>query len=270
LLVTEDKSEAVALAEELNEINLRRQSELKRVLKEARAKVCQNKLDKKKVILVEGENWPQGIVGLVAGKLMEEFARPVIVCETKGNVLKGSARSIDNYDIVAALEEAKQFLTKFGGHKKAAGLSLELSHLSNLYDKLLEIAEVKLTDEDLIAKIKIDRVLEIKDIDLKLVDKIKKLEPFGLGNPRPVFAMENIDIEKVETVGKSKQHLKFRIGNIKAIAFDFGKIRDELEIAQNKKQRIDLAFTIDEDSWDGTRKVQLKIIDIKMQHSLVV
>lgn len=259
LLITKDRREAAVLAEKLDSINRRRQNELERVLKEAKEKVCRKNLDKKKVILIDGENWPQGIVGLVAGKLMEEFARPVIVCERKGDLLRGSARSIDSYNIIEALDFAQDYLTRYGGHKKAAGLNLELKHLSNLYDKLLETAESKLKDEDLVPRITIDRKVVTKDLNLSLFDKIKDLEPFGLGNPRPVFLLENVIVSNVRTVGADGKHLKFKVGDIGAIGFDLGNMTNSL--LNNSKA--DLVFTLDEDNWSG-RKLQLKILDLKI------
>lgn len=259
LLTEKNSKKARILAEKLDRINKRRQAELERVLSEAKKEVCRNNLDSKKVIFISNENWPQGIVGLVAGKLMEEFARPVIVCEKKGEELKGSARSIDSYNIVEALDDAKDYLLKYGGHKKAAGLTLEYKHLSNLYDKLLEIAESKLRDEDLRPKIKIDAKLEKRDLTLALFDKIKKFEPFGLSNPRPVFLLEKAQISDIKTVGKEKKHLKFKADGISAIGFGLGDFAHKIDSAQ-----ADLVFTLDEDSWDGNRKLQLKILDLKV------
>lgn len=259
LLTTNKRTEAFSLAEKLDKANRRRQQELERVLKEAKEKVCRQGLNKKKIILVEGVSWPHGIIGLVAGKLMDEFARPVIVCERREKLLRGSARSIDALNIIEALEEAKAHLTKFGGHKKAAGLTLELEHLSSLYDKLLEIAESKLRDEDLIPKITVDAKVKIEDLKLSLVDKIKKIEPFGLGNPRPVFLLEKGEIHSIRTVGQKNKHLKFQIADLDVIGFDRGGLAKDLKDGQ----KIDLAFSIDEDSWDGRRKVQLKVLDIK-------
>lgn len=258
LLISKDQKEASILAEKLDTINRQRQEELKRVLAEAKEKVYQNGLDKKKLILLEGKNWPQGIVGLVAGRLMEEYSRPVIVCERKEDQLKGSARSIDAYNMVEALEQAKDYLLKYGGHKKAAGLTLELKHLSNLYDKLLEIAESKIKDEDLVPKIKIDLKLKKEDLKLSLFDKIKKLEPFGLGNPRPVFLLAQAQISDVKTVGKNNEHLKFKADNISAIGFGLGEMAKNLN-----NSHADIVFILDEDNW-STRKLQLKILDLKI------
>ena len=182
-----------------------------------------------------------------------------MVWEEKKGGLGGSARSIDAYNIVEALEESKEFLTRFGGHKKAAGLSFELQHQSNLYDKLLEIAESKLKAEDLVPKISVDAKLKSEDINLKLLEQIQQFEPFGLGNPRPVFMLENAILSQIRTVGKKDNHLKFNVEGLGAIGFDLGGWKSKL----TDGDKIDLVFTLDEDNWDGTSKVQLKVLDIK-------
>lgn len=260
LLIENNRQKAQVLAEKLDSINRRRQNELERVLKEAKVKVTREHLNKKKVIFLSGKNWPQGIVGLVAGKLMEEFARPVIVLEEKDGQLRGSARSIDAYNIIEALEEAKDYLQKFGGHKRAAGLSLELAHLANVYDKLLEVAESKLREEDLVPKITVDAQLTVADLNFDFLTKIQKLAPFGLGNPRPVFLLNKVSYDNLRTVGKKGNHLKLHVEGREAIGFDLGFWIKELT---NHKQA-DFVFTLDEDNWDGRRKLQLKILDLKI------
>ena len=260
LLVSEDPRESMILATKLDQINRQRQAELERVLKEAEEKVEKNLLHQKKVILVEGKNWPHGIIGLVAGKLMEQFSRPAIVCERREKDFRGSARSIDAFNIIEALEEAKQFLSSYGGHAKAAGLTFEQEHLSNLYDELLKIAENKITNEDLIPKLKIDALVKKEDLDYNLLNDIQKFAPFGLGNPRPVFMIEKAAISDIRTVGQTQKHLKMKVEGIEAIGFDLGNLAKDL----SQDQKIDAAFTLDEDNWDGNKKLQLKIIDIRI------
>ncbi len=260
LLREKNSEEALVLAEKLNRLNQKRQDELERVLKEAKAKIEKGNLHQKKVICVSGKNWPQGLVGLVAGKITEEFARPCFVFEEKDKVLKGSARSVDGFNLVEALEESKEVLEDFGGHAKAAGMTVANDRIEDLYNRLLMIADSKLKEKDLISKIYIDVKLELDDLKLSLVDDLKKLEPFGLGNHRPIFCLKGASVSNMRTVGKKDKHLKFKINDIDVIGFDWGFLKNDLK----ENQKIDIAFNLDEDSWDGRRKVQLKIIDIKL------
>ena len=279
LLTTENESEASKFARELNEINLARQEELENVLHKAREKVLDENLHKKKIIIIKGEDWQTGIVGLVAGRLMEEFSRPVIVLREEEGQLKGSARSIDGFHLVEALEQCQKYLTGFGGHAKAAGLSLEREHLSNLYDLMLEIAESKLKDKDLIPKIKIDAEVLSPQVNMDFYNELQKLEPHGMGNPRPVFILKKIMIDSIRAIGKEGKHLKLQLTEkrmtnnltndvkrttnneqiLDCIGFDFGYLDNDLKVGDT----IDIVFTLDINEWNGSKKLQLKIIDIK-------
>lgn len=264
LLISEDNKEAEKIAKELNTINYSRQQELDRVLKEAEAKILTRKLHKNKIILVEGKDWPMGIIGLVAGKLMNKYSRPVIVFRREGDLSKGSARSIDSFHILEALEKSKKYLLSHGGHAQAAGVSLENKNLAFLYDELLEIAESKIKIDDLTPKISIDAEVDSKDINFKLLSQLKKFEPHGIGNPRPVFLAKNMIIKSKRTVGNSNKHLKLNLASndnlmFEAIGFNLGTLAEGLTIGD----QIDIVFTIDENVWNGQRKLQLKISDLK-------
>lgn len=259
LLLRETSPEkARELAEILNRINTKRQNELERILAEARKEIIDNKLYNKKIICISGANWSSGLVGLVAGRITEEFARPSFIFEKGEKYSKGSARSIDSFDLVEALEQTKDILGNFGGHKKAAGMTIANDKIKLLYDRLLSSADKKLKDRDLVPKIKIDVLLKVQDLKLKLADEVQKLEPYGLGNPRPIFALKSVTAENVRTIGKEDKHLRFEISGTKAIAFDWGHTAEEI-----KNKTIDIAFTFDEDNWDGDRKLELKIVDIR-------
>ncbi len=259
LLISRDERESLNLANKLDRINRQRQAELDRVLSEAQAKVEKDGLFEKKVILVEGKSWPHGIIGLVAGKLMERYSRPAIVCERRVKDFRGSARSVDAYNIIEALESSKRFLSSYGGHAKAAGLTFEQEHLANLYDELLKIAEQKICDEDLMPRLVVDALVKKSDITYNLLVKLKDFEPHGLGNPRPVFALKNAKISNAKVVGKTSKHLSFRVEGIKAIGFDLADYFEALKF----EQEADIAFTLDEDNWDGNNQIQLKVLDIK-------
>lgn len=259
LLRSKDPSQASDLAFRLDKINLKRQEKLEEILKEADARIQKEKLNEKKVILLADQDWTAGLIGLVAGRLTEKYNRPTVILEKEKIFSRGSARSIDNYNIVEVLEDTGNLLESFGGHAKAAGLTVKNNHLSALYDELLRLADIKLSDNDLIPKIKIDAIIDFKNLNLSLFDQIKKLEPFGLGNARPVFALKNIKPENLRTIGVGGAHLKFKIANIDAIGFGFGHLLRD--IAQRS---IDLAFSLDENFWDNKRSLQLKIVDLNI------
>ncbi len=272
LLISEDKKEAKEIAEQLDVINKQRQKELDEILKQAQNKVKTEKLDKKKIILVVGKNWLSGIVGLIAGKLMERYCRPVIVFRQDGENLHGSARSISGFDIMKALKKCEKYLVGFGGHKAAAGLTLEKKNFSKFYDQIEKIAQKKIKDEDLIPKIKIDTEIDSKKINFKLFNILRKFEPFGIGNPRPVFLMKNMKVTSVRCVGKDDKHLKMKVSTISkesnvstatscldVIGFGMGEWKNKLKI----EDKIDIVFTIDENIWNGRRSLQLKLLDLK-------
>jgi len=267
LLTTENESEADKIARKLNNINKDRQDELERVLNEARAKIEKRGLKNKKIIVLEDENWPSGIVGLVAGRIMEEFSRPTIVLGEHEGKFKGSGRSIDGFHLLEALEQARKYLIGFGGHAKAAGLHLEKEHLSFLYDELLEIADKKIKSDDLVSKITIDVEIEPKDISSELYENIKKFEPYGMGNSRPIFLIKNLIIDDLCAVGAEGKHLKLKLSaknqesiiSFDAIGFDFGSMASQL----TEGEVIDIVFTLDKNVWNNRSQLQFKILDLK-------
>lgn len=258
LLRTKNEVVAMRLSLELDAINKKRQFDLEKILKEAREMVFSQKLNEKKVICLWNKGWSSGLIGLVAGKLVEEFARPVIILEQGDLFSKGSARSIDNFNMVEVLSELSNLLETFGGHTKAAGLSIKNENLDLFYEQILFLADLKLKEEDLILKITIDAILKSADLSLDLFDRIQKLEPFGLGNPRPIFALKKVEVINPRLMGKDSTHLKFVINNVDVVGFGMGEYKENIE---NKK--IDLAFTLDENVWNDSRKLQLKIVDMQ-------
>lgn len=272
LLTTRNKDEAKKFAAKLDDKNYQRQKELEQILKEAKEKIEKRKLKDKRIILIEDKNWSEGLIGLVAGRLMEQLCRPVIVFrEEKGN-LKGSARSIESFHILEALDSVSKHLRTHGGHARAAGLSLEKKHLSLLYDELLKIAESKITDQDLIPKIFIDAEISPKDITLKLCRELNKFEPYGLGNPRPIFLAKNMIISSKRLIGAENRHIKLGLSinddtdkvikpsTQEAVGFDLGYLYDKIKTGD----KVDLVFSLAINSWNNIEKPQIRIIDINI------
>lgn len=259
LLRTHDPKIATKLANVLNDINTERKYELERVIEEAREKIIKNKLQKNKLICVSSKNWPSGLIGLVAGRIAEEFSRPVFIFEEGEEFSKGSARSTDAFNLVESLEEVKDILENFGGHKKAAGLTIKNSQMKNLYDRLLILADQKLKVEDLVGKIRIDAKIDLDQINFDFYKKLKKLEPFGMGNPRPVFMLEKVMVQNIRTIGQEGKHIKFKVGGLDVIGFNFGHLITKIK----ENDIIDMVFTIDENIWQDKTSLQLKLVDIK-------
>lgn len=263
LLVATDLKETRDLANHLNDLNRRRQEELTRVLVEAESAVLQQRLQERKVIMVAGDGWPEGIVGLVAGRLTDKYHRPAFVLSTtEDGLIKGSGRSIDNFHLVDALQLCQAHLVKFGGHAKAAGLTLEKEEFTQLYDKLLIAADGQLDEHALRPKLTIDARLTEDELTLSTVASLAKLEPYGLGNSRPLLMLASMEVQSCKAMGADKRHLKLELALgegtvLEAVAFGFSERGAQCQVGT----RLDLVGSLEVNEWRGTRKLQLKIID---------
>lgn len=264
LLTTHNTELADDIAGKLERINRERQEVLEQAIAQAKAKVEKEKLHRHKLILVTDSNWPAGVVGLVAGKLMESYARPVIVLRQEEGIARGSARSIEAFNIMSALDHVKKYLLKHGGHPRAAGLSLELKHLDLVYDKLVTLAGRKLSDQDITPKISIDSELSLKQINLQFYNRLRSLEPHGVGNPKPLFLFKNLLVNSAKAVGSDAKHLRMRFTQgsiaIGAIGFDLANHSAKVKSGDI----IDAVGFVDQNKWNGNSEFQLKVVDIKV------
>lgn len=208
LLITEDINKAKALANQLSELNTIRQDLTKESTEKIIKKIENEKNKEEKVIVVYDDTIHESIAGIVAGRVKEKYNMPCIVL-TKGKEMpKGSARSIEGYNIFEELCKCSELLEKFGGHPMAAGLSLKEENIIPLRDKLNSIC--KLSDEDIIPVVKIDSPLGLNYLNEDLINIIESLRPFGKGNSSPLFAVKNVSIERLWLLGKEKNFLKLR------------------------------------------------------------
>lgn len=260
LLMEDDIEKAKLLAQELNAINITRQDTLETMLSQARNLVLKQKLHQNKIIVVAQEGWQTGLVGLVAGKLMEEFARPAIVLTRQGKIAKGSARSLDAFHLLEAFDNVSEYLTSYGGHAKAGGLALETKHIDVLYEKLLSYADGKLKDDDLIPTIKVDMELPAANINLALVKLLEQFEPYGYDNPKPLFILRSQNVQNLSYVGAGKQHIKAKINNIPAIFFD--GINNNFQ--PKAGDTIDYVASFSKNIWNGQTTVQALIHDWRL------
>ncbi len=265
LLLTDDLDRARALANELSQKNKERQQKLAVVLEEARQQVYRENLhEKHNLMVLSGENWAAGIVGLVAGRLSEEFNRPVLVLERGPETSKGSARSVPNFNIIEAISECQELLLRHGGHKQAAGFTLETARLDEFTTRLQTIANEKLQAETLVPHLTIDLALELDEIETALAEAAN-LEPFGSENPSPIFVTYRAHLREVRPVGADGAHLRLKFFDasrgkiIEAIAFRQGPRIQELL----QTRYVDLVYAIEQDEWQGQRRLQLRVIDFR-------
>jgi single-stranded-DNA-specific exonuclease len=269
-LLREKKQDlARGLALELEKNNQDRQKETAQITGEVKI-LAGNMFKDRKFIFAVGEHFPIGIVGLVAGKIADEFNKPTAVLQKGDKVSKGSMRSIPQVNIIEAIEKCSQFLLKFGGHSQAAGISVENENLEKFYEALSQIIEKELDGKDLSLELEIEAEITSKDIDNKFVNDLKKFEPFGEGNAEPVFLMKNLEISELKIVGNGSKHLKLflRAGDGTPKIFEaigFGLVEKFPEI--KKGDKIDAVFNLSEDEWNGNKKIQMKLIDLKISEN---
>lgn len=261
LLTTENPQEAERLAKILDDYNKERQAILEKTLEEAKKEIEEKSLFKNKLILVGKEDWPAGIIGLIASKLTDEYFRPTIALTIGKEKSKGSARSIETFHITEILSECGECLIRFGGHKKAAGFSLLTEKIEELRERLIKKAEERLTEEDVTPSLEIEAKIELKDLNWDLYESLEKFQPTGFGNKEPVFLSENVRVEDVRTVGEGK-HLKLNLWGFDSIYFDKGELVSQIWPGDI----IDVVYHLEADEWGNERRLQLKILDLRKKN----
>ncbi len=252
LLCTKDPTKARSLAKLLCDTNEQRQKLTIQAIDEARIQV---KTDKRIHILTSPE-WSSGIIGLIAGRISEEYLQPAIAISVGEVISKGSARSANGVNIIEFIRECSEILIDVGGHPGAAGFSIHTDKIKLFQERLDELS-IKIPEKGE-QKLTIDAELKGEDLTKQLIKNIERLEPFGFGNSKPVFCSHNMKASSIRTVGNGK-HLKFKCNNINAIAFGMGN----LERSIREEEEIDVAYYLDIDDYDGNEKVQLLVKDIK-------
>jgi single-stranded-DNA-specific exonuclease len=266
LLATDEalNEEVRALATELDGENVRRQEEEAEILAAAK-KVVQTdpEVGAKTVLVVAGEGWHRGVIGIVASKLVDAFHRPAIVLSVEDGVAHGSCRSIRSFDMLGALERCAHLMTRFGGHRQAAGLTMEAARIRELRAGVNAVADETLGPEDLMPRLRIDGDLGFRAITGPVASGIASLAPFGAGNPRPVFAARGVEI--VDGPRKLKErHLKMALkqdGRIfRAVAW---RAAEKHEYLTEHKSALDVAFSLEQNQYNGETYTELTLADLK-------
>jgi single-stranded-DNA-specific exonuclease len=253
-----------ALAQQLDGENVRRQEEEAEILAAARKVVTTDPdVGARSVLVVAGEGWHRGVIGIVASKLVDAFHRPVIVLSLEGELAHGSCRSIPRFDLLGALERCAAMMIKFGGHRQAAGLTMEAARVREFRAAINDIADETLGPEDLMPRLRIDSELVFRGITSTVASGIASLAPFGAGNPRPVFAARRVEI--VDGPRKLKErHLKMTLrqeGRIfRAVAW---RAAERHDYCTEHKAALDVAFSLEHNQFNGESYVELTVADVK-------
>ena len=267
LLLASDEAlvdEARALAEQLNTENVRRQQEEAEIVAQARKAVETDlEVGSRTVIVVAGEGWHRGVIGIVASKLVDAFHRPAIVLSTDGDVAHGSCRSIPSFNMLGALESCAGLMQKFGGHKQAAGLTIDTARIRELRARVNDFADGCLGPDDLRPRLWIDGALAFRSITEQVASEMGRLAPFGAGNPNPVFHASRVEVIDGPRRVKDR-HLKMAFRQDGRVMRGIAWRASEREaFVTEHRGAIDLAFSLEQDVWNGERYLQLSVADFK-------
>lgn len=271
LFLAEKYADAYKIAEQLCAANKERQAEENKIMLEAYEKIENIDIDKNPVIVLDANEWHHGVIGIVASRITEKYGRPSILISFEGNdgegddqndVGKGSGRSIKGLNLVDALCHCSDYLVKFGGHELAAGLSVTRANLPAFREKINEYALENLSEKDFVPVIETDCEISLGDVSLSLAESLRMLEPYGVGNPIPLFVMCNVNVFEMNGVSDGKHTrltLGERNGNVNAIYFSNSP--DSLDVCVGDK--VDVLFSVDINDWLDRKSVQLIVRDIR-------
>lgn len=264
LLRADDEATAATLADRLNDLNRDRQKATERILAEAKFQIVKEEQDKHPALFVAGENWPIGVLGLIAGKLADEFGRPAFAMTMRDGTFAGSGRSVAGLDMVQTLYEMPEYFAKFGGHPQACGFTLaSVDALAPLAGAFRSRIFSSILSDDMVPMLAIDAELLVNEATQGLADELVRLAPFGMDNPEPRFLARGVTIVAADPVGADGKHMRVLAGQNgtarKFIGFGLGKRKSELLPGS----RVDIVYELGTNTWNGNRELQLKIVDFK-------
>ncbi len=266
LVCTQDEARAVSLAQKIDQQNRERQELTKQTIIHARD-LWLKEDGKSALIFIYHQSYDHGVIGLVASKLKDEFNRPAVVLAPREDFWVASARSIDEFSMIEAICELADLLGEHGGHRLAAGFSVSEDKLGEVKEKLIKRAEKGLGKTELSPTLEIEAEIELSDLSLGLYQEIEKFAPFGMGNPTPVFNTPRVQVNDVRLMGKEKQHLRLVISDqlpvikFDAIGFGMGNFYNQL----NQGEPIDIAYELMFNEWNGQKKLELRLRDLKIE-----
>ena len=261
LFLTNDKTEAIRLTQKLNDYNKERQDIEKNIFEEALNKINEENIEEKSAIVLGGDNWHHGVIGIVASKITDMYFKPSILICFEDNKGKGSGRSIPGFDLHKALCETSQYLEKYGGHAMAVGLSLSKEKFEDFKKVFQEYADSKDINE-IVPIINIDKLITEKELNLEAVRDLEKLEPFGEANKCPLIAYKNLRIDSIRVLTEGK-HMKLTLKTeknniITAMGFNMGYRAEEYLIGD----KVDIVGTLEINAFNGNENIQFNLKDI--------
>ena len=260
LFLSQDKEEVNELTKKLNDYNKKRQDIEKEIFNNAIEQIEQQREKERNTIVLGGENWHHGVIGIVASKITEMFFKPSILLCFEGEIGKGSGRSIPGFDLYEALTKCTNEIEKFGGHSMAVGITIKKENFEQFKQRFEEIAKEEKVEE-IVPVIQIDAKININEINKEMIESLKNLEPFGEGNKMPIFAFKNLKIDSIRALSEGK-HLKLTLKEnnyiINAIGFNMGNLAEMYKIGD----KIDIVGVLEINTFGGVDNLQINIKDI--------
>ncbi|HEU4565374.1 MAG TPA: DHHA1 domain-containing protein, partial [Gemmatimonadaceae bacterium] len=262
LLTTDDEHEANAIARELEELNRQRQELDRSTLQRASRLVDRLDLDATFGLVLAEQGWHPGVIGIVASRIVEEVYRPTILIALSGDEGKGSGRSIPAFDLHGGLSECRDLLVRFGGHRSAAGVTIESAKVEAFAERFNRAAAARLTSADLVPEVRIDLEVPLGAVTFDLEALLRHFEPFGAGNAAPVLLARGVRLAQTPRV-VGQGHLKLRLAQdgveLDAVGWGMGARAQELRAASS----LDVAFRLERDEWNGQPRLQAKLADVR-------
>lgn len=260
LFLSKDEKEVEELVQKLNEYNKTRQEIEKKIYEEAKKQIEERNLENKNTIVVSGKEWHHGVIGIVSSKITELYFKPSILLCEEGDICKGSGRSIPGFDLHDALMKCSDSIEKFGGHAMAIGINIKTEKLNEFETEFEKIAEEEKIDQ-ILPVINIDSEIKLDEINKAMIESLKELEPYGEANKMPIFAFRNLKIDSIRALSEGK-HLKVSVRDnkniVNAIGFNLGNLIEDFKIGD----RVDIAGSLEINSFNGVENIQINIKDI--------
>ncbi|WP_270323048.1 single-stranded-DNA-specific exonuclease RecJ [Lactococcus petauri] len=258
LLTGWDEEVAAEIAQKIDEKNSERKVIVENIFNQALTMITDEPVQ-----ILHHKDWHKGVLGIVAGRLLEQFHKPIIMLAEEEGVLRGSARSIENFNIFEALNEHRELFMAFGGHKQAAGMTFALENVEAIKQVMLDFIQENDIDMSEKSSLEVQGSLQFDEISLETIRSLEKLSPYGMDNPKPHFLLTDYQVEQARSMGKDNSHLKLKlVQNGQALdAVYFGHGAESLEFEQSDTE---LVGTLSSNTWNGTTTVQLMVADARV------